>query len=135
MRDVAGSPRAWRPACAISDRDLTKAACQIGFSRWVTAARGGPGPWRDATRKSLSRSQCQGIQNLKLWTKSRATLSARHSRFFHAVRRFLTSEDGPTAVEYALMLALIVLIRITAIQSIGTNANTQFGKVATKLGS
>ena len=52
-----------------------------------------------------------------------------------SVRRFLTSEDGPTAVEYALLLALIVIICMTSIQSIGTNANTQFGKVATKLGS
>lgn len=51
------------------------------------------------------------------------------------VQRFLAAEDGPTAVEYALMLALIVIICITAIQSIGTNANTTFGKVSTKLGS
>ena len=51
------------------------------------------------------------------------------------VRQFLVAEDGPTAVEYALMLALIVIICMTAIQSIGTNANTQFGKVSTKLGS
>ncbi|HEY1599857.1 MAG TPA: Flp family type IVb pilin [Pirellulales bacterium] len=61
--------------------------------------------------------------------------AARNSRFLKAAGRFLASEDGPAAVEYALMLALIVLICITAIQSIGTNANTQFGKVATKLGS
>jgi pilus assembly protein Flp/PilA len=56
-------------------------------------------------------------------------------RVASSARRFLASEDGPTAVEYALMLALIVLACMTAIQSIGTNANTQFGKVATKLGS
>ena len=52
-----------------------------------------------------------------------------------ATRRFLTSEDGPAAVEYALMLSLIVLVCITTIKSIATNANTQFGKVSTKLGS
>jgi pilus assembly protein Flp/PilA len=52
-----------------------------------------------------------------------------------ATRRFLASDDGPAAVEYALMLALIVLVCITSIQSIGTNANTTFGKVSTKLGS
>lgn len=40
--------------------------------------------------------------------------------------RFLTSEDGPTAVEYAVMLALIVLICITAIKAVGQNANTTF---------
>jgi pilus assembly protein Flp/PilA len=51
------------------------------------------------------------------------------------VQRFLKSEDGPTAVEYAVMLALIVIVCLTAIQSIGTNANTTFNNVATKLGS
>ncbi len=51
------------------------------------------------------------------------------------VQRFLTSEDGPTAVEYAVMLALIVIVCLTAIQSIGTNANATFNNVAGKLGS
>jgi pilus assembly protein Flp/PilA len=51
------------------------------------------------------------------------------------VQRFLKSEDGPTAVEYAVMLALIVIVCLTAIQSIGTNANTTFETVATELAS
>jgi pilus assembly protein Flp/PilA len=50
------------------------------------------------------------------------------------VQRFLVSEDGPTAVEYAVMLALIVIVCLTAIKSIGTNANATFNKVATQLG-
>ncbi|HUG92106.1 MAG TPA: Flp family type IVb pilin [Planctomycetaceae bacterium] len=45
------------------------------------------------------------------------------------VRRFLASEDGPTAVEYAVMLALIVVVCLTAIQAVGTNANAKFGQV------
>ncbi|WP_459556550.1 Flp family type IVb pilin [Lacunimicrobium album] len=45
------------------------------------------------------------------------------------VKNFLVSEDGPTAVEYAVMLALIVVVCLTAIQAIGTNANTKFGAV------
>jgi pilus assembly protein Flp/PilA len=49
------------------------------------------------------------------------------------VKRFLKSEDGPTAVEYAVMLALIVVVCLTAIQAIGTSANTTFNKVATSL--
>ena len=48
-------------------------------------------------------------------------------------RRFLANEDGPTAVEYAVMLALIVVVCLTAVRSIGTNANTTFQKVATQL--
>ena len=51
------------------------------------------------------------------------------------LRRFLKSEDGPTAVEYAVMLALIVVVCLTAIKSIGTNANTAFNNVATSLAS
>ncbi len=49
------------------------------------------------------------------------------------VQRFLVSEDGPTAVEYAVMLALIVIVCLTAINSIGTNANTTFTAVAAEL--
>lgn len=51
------------------------------------------------------------------------------------VQRFLVSEDGPTAVEYAVMLALIVIVCLTAIRSIGTNASTTFNNVAAQLGS
>jgi pilus assembly protein Flp/PilA len=51
-----------------------------------------------------------------------------------SIERFLVSEDGPTAVEYAVMLALIIVVCLTAIQAIGTNANTQFGTVSTALG-
>jgi len=50
-------------------------------------------------------------------------------------RHLLVSEDGPTAVEYAVMLALIVIVCLTAIQAIGTNANATFQSVAAKLPS
>jgi pilus assembly protein Flp/PilA len=45
------------------------------------------------------------------------------------VQRFLVSEDGPTAVEYAVMLALIVIVCLTAITAIGTKANKTFETV------
>jgi pilus assembly protein Flp/PilA len=51
------------------------------------------------------------------------------------VQRFLVSEDGPTAVEYAVMLALIVIVCLTAIQAIGTKASTTFDTVSSKLGT
>jgi pilus assembly protein Flp/PilA len=54
---------------------------------------------------------------------------------FSKIRRFIQSEDGPTAVEYAVMLALIVIVCLTAINSIGNNAKTAFTKVATSLQS
>lgn len=49
------------------------------------------------------------------------------------VHRFLVSEDGPTAVEYAVMMALIIVVCLAAIQTIGTRANTTFTDVGDKL--
>jgi pilus assembly protein Flp/PilA len=46
------------------------------------------------------------------------------------LKRFLKAEDGPTAVEYAVMLALIVVVCITAITTLGTNANATFSNVS-----
>ena len=45
--------------------------------------------------------------------------------------RFLKKEDGPTAVEYAVMLALIIVVCITAITTLGSNANQTFTAVGT----
>ena len=53
--------------------------------------------------------------------------------FAQKVTRFLKSEDGPTAVEYAIMLALIVIVCLTAIQAIGTNASSAFDDIATDI--
>lgn len=49
------------------------------------------------------------------------------------LHQFLVSEDGPTAVEYAVMLALIVIVCLTAITSLGDRANETFTKVGTSL--
>ena len=51
------------------------------------------------------------------------------------VQRFLVSEDGPTAVEYAVMLALIVIVCLTAITAVGTKASTTFNNVASSTGA
>ena len=50
--------------------------------------------------------------------------------WYQSVVRFLNAEDGPTAVEYAVMLALIIVVCITAITALGTNANKVFANVA-----
>jgi pilus assembly protein Flp/PilA len=42
---------------------------------------------------------------------------------------FLKSEDGPTAVEYAVMLALIIVVCIAAISALGSNAEGTFNLV------
>ncbi|NLE39558.1 MAG: Flp family type IVb pilin [Pirellulaceae bacterium] len=49
------------------------------------------------------------------------------------MHRFLVSEDGPTAVEYAVMLALIIVVCLAAVQTIGQNANTTFETVGAQL--
>jgi pilus assembly protein Flp/PilA len=49
------------------------------------------------------------------------------------LRHFLLSEDGPTAVEYAVMLALIVVVCLAAITSIGQHASSVFSKVASSI--
>jgi pilus assembly protein Flp/PilA len=51
-------------------------------------------------------------------------------KFTQSVVNFLKREDGPTAVEYAVMLALIVVVCITAITALGTNANKTFTTVS-----
>ena len=43
---------------------------------------------------------------------------------------FLKREDGPTAVEYAVMLALIIVVCIAAITMLGSNASSTFGNAA-----
>jgi pilus assembly protein Flp/PilA len=48
---------------------------------------------------------------------------------------FLTNEDGPTAVEYAVMLALIIVVCISAITVLGTNASNTLSYVGVTVGS
>jgi pilus assembly protein Flp/PilA len=55
-------------------------------------------------------------------------------KFMAKVSDFLKREDGPTAVEYAVMLALIIVVCITAITALGTNANKTFTSVGTTIG-
>ena len=43
---------------------------------------------------------------------------------------FLRREDGPTAVEYAVMLALIIVVCIGAITTLGSRADGTFTNVA-----
>jgi pilus assembly protein Flp/PilA len=50
--------------------------------------------------------------------------------WYRSVQRFIKAEDGPTAVEYAVMLALIVVVCVTAITAVGTNANKVFANSA-----
>lgn len=53
--------------------------------------------------------------------------------FRKKIQRFLASEDGPTAVEYAVMLALIIIVCLATITTVGQNANARFIQVRNAL--
>lgn len=55
--------------------------------------------------------------------------------FLTRVRQFVVAEDGPTAVEYAVMLALIIVVALTAIQTLGTRTSATFTNISNKLPS
>jgi pilus assembly protein Flp/PilA len=53
--------------------------------------------------------------------------------FMSLVRRFIQSEDGPTATEYAVMLALIIIVALTAITTLGQKVTSVFTSTSSKL--
>ena len=55
------------------------------------------------------------------------------TRLTQSVVRFLKAEDGPTAVEYAVMLALIIVVCIAAVTTLGKNANSTFSYVGSSI--
>jgi pilus assembly protein Flp/PilA len=57
------------------------------------------------------------------------------SAMLKSVVNFLKREDGPTAVEYAVMLALIIVVCIAAITTLGKNANSTFSTVGNAIGT
>jgi len=53
--------------------------------------------------------------------------------FVFGMKRFLQDEEGVTAIEYGLIAALIAVVIIVAVTAVGTNLNTVFRNVATRL--
>lgn len=51
------------------------------------------------------------------------------------MRDFLVSEDGPTATEYAVMLALIIVVAIAAVTLLGQSVSAVFDNVNTQVGT
>jgi pilus assembly protein Flp/PilA len=79
------------------------------------------GRWQ---RRFSSDGTCQPVSPLSQPTQVTA---------MKRISRFLKSEDGPTAVEYAIMLALIVVVCLGAIQTVGTNAKSTFTNASAQL--
>ena len=55
-------------------------------------------------------------------------------KFSQTLVSFLKDESGPTAVEYAVMLALIIVVCITAVTTLGSNANNTFSYTSSVIG-
>lgn len=56
------------------------------------------------------------------------------ARFHHRILAFLKSEEGPTAVEYAIMMALIIVVCVTAVATLGNNSSNTYSYVGSKVG-
>jgi pilus assembly protein Flp/PilA len=51
------------------------------------------------------------------------------------IRKLLRDEAGPTAIEYGLIAALIAVVTIAGLTTLGTNLNSRYNQIATKVGS
>ena len=79
-----------------------------------------------------TREVCQSLTRSELCFTHPKPERAVMQQLKQAALKFLSEENGPTAVEYAVMLALIIVVCLTAITALGTNANNTFSYVGTK---
>jgi pilus assembly protein Flp/PilA len=56
------------------------------------------------------------------------------SKLIKRVKTFVGREDGPTATEYAVMLALIIMVALTAITALGSRVSALFSEITTDMG-
>ena len=90
-------------------------------------------PWRFEAYRPVS-GQRMGLGTRRISRGPEGLATSRGSvAMLSRVRSFLKSEDGPTATEYAVMLALIIVVCITVITSLGTKVKTTFTTVDTAL--
>jgi len=57
------------------------------------------------------------------------------SRFISQVKKFVKADQGATMVEYGLMVALIAVVCIAAVTTLGTNLSSKFNSAATSVGA
>ena len=126
----------------VSDRDNRKRSLRIAELPWETIHEGDK-PTRitkacqtkvgdEAAPPCTDSSQCfDSVQSRRRMPLGmRLTREERDMKnFADSIVNFLKEEDGPTAVEYAVMLALIVVVCLAAVGTIGTNANAKFEEV------
>jgi pilus assembly protein Flp/PilA len=68
----------------------------------------------------------QLILDLRFKDFLHGSIGFRRVEFMSAIGRFLGGEEGPTAVEYAVLLALILLVCLTGIRLLGTHASGSY---------
>ena len=83
-----------------------------------------PDAWTTFLMGTVPRDDLIGTRNVTLFPKG-GTMQ----NLAREIRRFLVGEDGPTAVEYAVMLALIIVASITIITSLGSSTSGTFSTV------
>jgi pilus assembly protein Flp/PilA len=91
-------------------------------------SRARPGIYEWETSPAVSRHSSQASIHRK---EPEDMLRAMHQ----FLTDFLKNEEGPTAVEYAVMLALIIVVCLAAITTVGTNASLTFSKIGSATGS
>jgi pilus assembly protein Flp/PilA len=112
----------------------------VAFVALLSSAKGGKMPRRVTGMGFLHRGVTSkgtppvGCSPANPFARTKERINNMSSRFLRPVLHFLKNEDGPTAVEYAVMLALIIVVCITAIQTLGSNANNTFSYVASQVG-
>jgi pilus assembly protein Flp/PilA len=85
----------------------------------VRFERGPEAGGRNGTRRNASKPCRKGDTVMKAWIKN--------------VKSFLRDEEGATAVEYAVMLALIIVVALGAITALGTKVSTTFANITTAM--
>jgi pilus assembly protein Flp/PilA len=62
-----------------------------------------------------------------------ATRSNQMTKAITAIKQFAVAEEGVTMIEYGLLAALIAVVSITAITTLGTTLSTLWGKITTAI--
>ncbi|MGC9328926.1 MAG: Flp family type IVb pilin, partial [Candidatus Hinthialibacter sp.] len=57
------------------------------------------------------------------------------SKAIQAVKQFLVAEDGPTAVEYAVLLGLIIVATIGLVMTLGGSVKSIFQTASDEVGT
>ena len=103
---------------------LTTSNPDLGFGGCTT----------EAVKERAAKREWHGCEHhlevLKTSLKRGKTKGNKMKKFADSVKKFLVSEDGPTAVEYAVMLALIIVVCLAAVSAVGTKANAKFNTVS-----